>query len=69
MDHFLGVALLNRVSGPTLLRNVKKLDKFLQVTSMPGYFKLLRRKKVGIIKEERTCMVEVTRRIKMGELY
>ena len=37
--NFWELALLKRVSGSTLLRNAKKLDKSLQMTSMPGYFK------------------------------
>ena len=53
MNHFLGIALLKRVSIFTLLRNAKKLGKSLQVTSMPGFLG------VGIIKEGRTRMVEV----------
>ena len=47
MDHFLGVALLKRVSGSILMGNAKKLDKSLQVTSMPGFLS------VGIIKEKK----------------
>ena len=42
-----------RVSRSTLLRNAKKLDKSLQVASMPRFLS------VGIIKEESTCTVEV----------
>ena len=44
MDHFFGV--LKRVFRFTVLRNAKKLDKSLQVTSMPVFFV-----SVGIIKK------------------
>ena len=70
---------MKRVSGSTLLRNAKKLDKSLQMTSMPGYFegiikggkdmhRLNKDISEGIIKEEKICMAEVANRTKMGKL-